>query len=155
MEPFSLFEFSICSPMLIVLLLADEVRRLGIELGIEPASVWRHPFPGPGLAIRIIGEVTKERTDILRAADYIFLEEIKASGDYSKVGQAFVVLMPDCRTVGVMGDCRTYGMVKTVSCSYIYSNAQLRYMTRCCQIFDHDIWDILNIVFSDLLPSRY
>lgn len=116
--------------------------------------MWRHPFPGPGLAIRIIGEVNRERAQILRDADSIFIEEIKASGDYPKIGQvdifwissflnmlmsssflytvvlciyfliytflyilcqAFVVLLPDCKTVGVMGDQRTYGMVRSNS----------------------------------------
>lgn len=69
---------------------SDEVRQLGIKLGLEHATVWRHPFPGPGLAIRIIGEVTKERAEILREADSIFLEEIKASGDYVKIGQVCI-----------------------------------------------------------------
>jgi GMP synthase (glutamine-hydrolysing) len=86
------------------------VRALGRELGLPPAFVGRHPFPGPGLAIRIPGEVTKERCDILRKADAIYLEEIRAAGLYDAIWQAFAVLLP-VRTVGVMGDARTYDHV--------------------------------------------
>lgn len=85
----------------------DEVRKLGMELGIPKNSVYRHPFPGPGLAIRIIGEVTKERIDILREADSIFIDELKKSGWYDKTWQAFAALLP-VKSVGVMGDKRTY-----------------------------------------------
>jgi GMP synthase (glutamine-hydrolysing) len=88
-------------------LFKDEVRELGRELGLPDAFVGRHPFPGPGLAIRIPGEVTKERCDILRRADAIYLEEIRAAGLYDAIWQAFAVLLP-VRTVGVMGDARTY-----------------------------------------------
>jgi len=91
-------------------LFKDEVRALGEELGLDHEAVWRHPFPGPGLGIRILGEVTRERADLLREADFIFLEEIRKSGDYHKIGQAFVVLLPGVRSVGVMGDQRTYEM---------------------------------------------
>jgi len=91
-------------------LFKDEVRQLGITLELEKESVWRHPFPGPGLAIRIIGSVTRERVRILQEADAIFIEEIKRSGDYEKIGQAFVVLLPDTKSIGVMGDSRTYEM---------------------------------------------
>jgi GMP synthase (glutamine-hydrolysing) len=91
-------------------LFKDEVRVLGRELGLDPAFVGRHPFPGPGLAIRIPGEVTKERCDILRAADAVYLEEIRAAGLYDEIWQAFAVLLP-VRTVGVMGDHRTYDNV--------------------------------------------
>ncbi len=91
-------------------LFKDEVRVLGRELGLDPAFVGRHPFPGPGLAIRIPGEVTKERCDILRAADAVYLEEIRAAGLYDDIWQAFAVLLP-VRTVGVMGDARTYDCV--------------------------------------------
>ena len=89
-------------------LFKDEVRVLGRELGLPEAFVGRHPFPGPGLAIRIPGEVTKERCDILRKADAIYLEEIRKAGLYDTIWQAFAVLLP-VRTVGVMGDHRTYG----------------------------------------------
>jgi len=91
-------------------LFKDEVRELGRELGLPEAFVSRHPFPGPGLAIRIPGEVTKERCDILRKADSIYLEEIRNAGLYDAIWQAFAVLLP-VRTVGVMGDARTYDSV--------------------------------------------
>ncbi|HZF93513.1 MAG TPA: glutamine-hydrolyzing GMP synthase [Allosphingosinicella sp.] len=91
-------------------LFKDEVRVLGKELGLPEAFVSRHPFPGPGLAIRIPGEVTKERCDILRKADAIYLEEIRLAGLYDAIWQAFAVLLP-VRTVGVMGDARTYDFV--------------------------------------------
>ena len=91
-------------------LFKDEVRVLGRELGLPEAFVARHPFPGPGLAIRIPGEVTKERCDILRKADAIYLEEIRTAGLYDAIWQAFAVLLP-VRTVGVMGDARTYDSV--------------------------------------------
>jgi GMP synthase (glutamine-hydrolysing) len=91
-------------------LFKDEVRALGRELGLPEAFVGRHPFPGPGLAIRIPGEVTKERCDILRKVDAIYLEEIRNAGLYDAIWQAFSVLLP-VRTVGVMGDYRTYDHV--------------------------------------------
>src|SRR6185503_6628248 len=88
-------------------LFKDEVRELGRELGLPEIFVGRHPFPGPGLAIRIPGEVTRERCDVLRKADQIYLEEIRNAGLYDAIWQAFAVLLP-VRTVGVMGDGRTY-----------------------------------------------
>jgi GMP synthase (glutamine-hydrolysing) len=91
-------------------LFKDEVRRLGLELGLPEALVYRHPFPGPGLAVRCLGEVTTARLAILRNADVILLEELKASGWYRKTAQAFAVLLP-VQTVGVMGDGRTYESV--------------------------------------------
>jgi GMP synthase (glutamine-hydrolysing) len=91
-------------------LFKDEVRELGRELGLPDVFVGRHPFPGPGLAIRIPGEVTKERCDILRKADAVYLEEIRNAGLYDAIWQAFAVLLP-VRTVGVMGDYRTYDSV--------------------------------------------
>jgi GMP synthase (glutamine-hydrolysing) len=89
------------------LLFKDEVRRVGEELGLPEAMVWRHPFPGPGLAIRIIGEVTRERLDVLRAADAILLEEVRRAGLYRELWQCFAVL-PAIKSVGVQGDERTY-----------------------------------------------
>ena len=91
-------------------LFKDEVRRLGVELGLPEEIVWRHPFPGPGLAVRCLGPVTAERLEILRQADAILLAELKEAGWYSKTAQAFAVLLP-VRTVGVMGDGRTYESV--------------------------------------------
>ena len=91
-------------------LFKDEVRALGRELGLPEIFVGRHPFPGPGLAIRIPGEVTKERCDILRKADAIYLDEIRKAGLYDAIWQAFAVLLP-VKTVGVMGDYRTYDSV--------------------------------------------
>ncbi|GGN44324.1 GMP synthase [glutamine-hydrolyzing] [Novosphingobium indicum] len=91
-------------------LFKDEVRELGRELGLPDVFVGRHPFPGPGLAIRIPGEVSRERCDILRKADAIYLEEIRNAGLYDAIWQAFAVLLP-VKTVGVMGDGRTYDSV--------------------------------------------
>eukprot|EP00916_Digyalum_oweni_P015444 GHVL01025273.1.p1 GENE.GHVL01025273.1~~GHVL01025273.1.p1 ORF type:complete len:531 (+),score=122.19 GHVL01025273.1:236-1594(+) len=91
-------------------LFKDEVRELGTELGLDSETVWRHPFPGPGLAIRILGEVTKERLDTLRQADSIYIEELKNTKNYDKIGQAFIALLPTVKSVGVMGDNRTYEM---------------------------------------------
>jgi GMP synthase (glutamine-hydrolysing) len=88
-------------------LFKDEVRQLGIELGLEPEFVWRHPFPGPGLAVRILGEVTAERVEILQNADEIVIDEIRNAGLYREISQAFAVLLP-VKSVGVMGDERTY-----------------------------------------------
>ncbi|MCK4593273.1 glutamine-hydrolyzing GMP synthase [bacterium] len=88
-------------------LFKDEVRAVGRELGIPKKILGRHPFPGPGLAIRILGEVTKERLKILRAADVIYLEELRSAGIYDDIWQAFVILLP-VKSVGVMGDERTY-----------------------------------------------
>ncbi|HZR90880.1 MAG TPA: glutamine-hydrolyzing GMP synthase, partial [Gaiellaceae bacterium] len=89
------------------LLFKDEVRRVGQKLGLPEEMVWRHPFPGPGLGIRIIGEVTRERLEILREADAILLEEVRRAGLYRELWQCFVVL-PAIRSVGVQGDERTY-----------------------------------------------
>jgi GMP synthase (glutamine-hydrolysing) len=94
-------------------LFKDEVRRLGLELGLPEALVWRHPFPGPGLAVRCLGNVTAERLEVLRQADVIVQEELQLSGWYRKTGQAFAVLLP-IQTVGVMGDGRTYEAVIAV-----------------------------------------
>jgi GMP synthase (glutamine-hydrolysing) len=91
-------------------LFKDEVRALGRELGLPETFVGRHPFPGPGLAIRIPGEITREKADILREADAIYLDEIRKAGLYDVIWQAFAVLLP-VRTVGVMGDGRTYDHV--------------------------------------------
>jgi GMP synthase (glutamine-hydrolysing) len=97
-------------------LFKDEVRELGVELGLPPAMVYRHPFPGPGLGVRILGEVKKEYADLLRRADAIFMEELNTTVDengqswYEKTSQAFTVFLP-VKSVGVMGDGRTYEWV--------------------------------------------
>jgi GMP synthase (glutamine-hydrolysing) len=91
-------------------LFKDEVRELGVELGLPAEMVYRHPFPGPGLGVRILGEVKKEYADLLREADAIFIEELRREGWYDKVSQAFVVFLP-VKSVGVMGDGRTYDWV--------------------------------------------
>jgi GMP synthase (glutamine-hydrolysing) len=91
-------------------LFKDEVRRAGEALGLSSELLWRHPFPGPGLGVRVLGEITWERLEILRAADAIWIEELRAAGLYRAISQAFAVLLP-VRTVGVMGDGRTYQQV--------------------------------------------
>ncbi len=94
-------------------LFKDEVREVGEALGLPEEWVWRHPFPGPGLAIRVIGEVTQERLDTLRQADRIVIEELRQAGLYRQIGQAFAVLTP-LRSVGVMGDGRTYASMVAI-----------------------------------------
>jgi GMP synthase (glutamine-hydrolysing) len=94
-------------------LFKDEVRAVGIELGMPEEMVYRQPFPGPGLAIRCLGEVTAERLEILRNADWVVVDEIKHFGLYRQVWQSFAVLTP-LQTVGVMGDYRTYANVVAV-----------------------------------------
>ena len=96
-------------------LFKDEVRKVGAELGMPESVIWRQPFPGPGLAIRIVGEVTRERLAILRGADVIVQEELRKAGWYRKIWQGFAVLLP-LKTVGVMGDGRTYEHVIALRC---------------------------------------
>lgn len=91
-------------------LFKDEVRNVGRELHIPEEFIERHPFPGPGLAVRVLGDITKEKLDILREADDIFISEIKRAGLYNNIWQAFAVLLP-VQSVGVMGDSRTYDNV--------------------------------------------
>ena len=91
-------------------LFKDEVRKIGVELGLPSELVQRHPFPGPGLGVRILGPVTKEYADLLRQADDIFIQELREEGLYDQVSQAFVVFLP-VKSVGVMGDGRHYEYV--------------------------------------------
>ncbi len=91
-------------------LFKDEVRKLGVALGLPSDMVYRHPFPGPGLGVRILGEVKKEYADILRLADHIFIEELRAADLYDKTSQAFTVFLP-VKSVGVVGDARRYDYV--------------------------------------------
>ena len=91
-------------------LFKDEVRKLGLKLGLPAAMIQRHPFPGPGLGVRILGEVKQEYADILRQADAIFIDELRAANLYQRVSQAFAVFLP-VKSVGVMGDGRQYGYV--------------------------------------------
>ena len=96
-------------------LFKDEVRLLGKELNMSDDILWRQPFPGPGLAIRVLGEVTRDRLELLRDADAIVLEEIKKAGLYREIWQSFAVLLP-VKSVGVMGDERTYENVVALRC---------------------------------------
>jgi GMP synthase (glutamine-hydrolysing) len=114
-------------------LFKDEVRKVGRELGIPENFISRHPFPGPGLAVRVLGEISKERLDILREADDIFITEIKEAGLYGKIWQAFAVLLP-VKSVGVMGDARTYENVLALR-----AVSSLDGMTADWFRFEHDL----------------
>ncbi len=118
-------------------LFKDEVRRLGIELGLEEEFVWRHPFPGPGLAVRILGEVNAARVEVLQNADEIVIDEIRKAGLYRDTAQAFAVLLP-VQSVGVMGDERTYENVVAVR-----AVSTTDFMTADWYRMPHDVLDAI------------
>ncbi|NWG72466.1 MAG: glutamine-hydrolyzing GMP synthase [Parvularculaceae bacterium] len=135
-------------------LFKDEVRALGRELGLPDHFVGRHPFPGPGLAIRIPGEVTKEKADLLRRADAVYLDEIRKAGLYDAIWQAFAVLLP-VRTVGVMGDERTYDYVLALRAvtstdgmtadSYPFDHA---FLSRCATRIINEVKGVNRVVYD-------
>ncbi len=116
-------------------LFKDEVRRVGEHLGLPEELVWRHPFPGPGLAVRILGEITPDRLSVLREADEIIIEEIRAAGWYHKIAQAFGVLLP-ISTVGVMGDGRSYAGQQVIAVRFVES---ADFMTADWVRIDYDV----------------
>ena len=123
-------------------LFKDEVRRLGTELGIDPDLVWRHPFPGPGLGIRVLEEVTLEKLAILRQADKIFIDELRSHGLYRDVSQAYVAL-PPCKVVGVAGDKRVDGYM-----AVLRAVKTLDFMTAVAYPFEHEF---LNMVGTRIM----
>jgi len=135
-------------------LFKDEVRLLGIELGLHPDFVGRHPFPGPGLAIRLPGEITGEKLEILRKADLVYLDEIRKAGLYDKIWQAFAVLLP-VKTVGVMGDERSYDYVCALRAvtstdgmtaeSYPFTH---EFLTRTCTRIINEVRGINRVVYD-------
>lgn len=125
-------------------LFKDEVRRMGLELGLPESMVWRHPFPGPGLSVRCLGEVTPERMNIIREADAILIEELRAAGLYRTVQQAFIVLLP-VQSVGVMGDDRTYENVAAIRAVQTED-----FMTAD---WFHFPWDILQKISTRIINS--
>lgn len=126
------------------MLYKDEVRALGEKLGVSESIVWRHPFPGPGLGIRVLGEVTKEKCDILREADFIYITELKKRGLYRQIWQAFSVLLP-VRSVGVTGDARDYGYVLAL-------RAVVSKDGMSADVFDFPMKDLLEI--SSLITNQ-
>jgi len=126
-------------------LFKDEVRRLGLELGLPREMVYRHPFPGPGLGVRILGEIKKEMCDMLREADFIFIEEIRKANLYDDISQAFVVLLP-VKSVGVMGDGRTYENVVSLR-----AVKTIDFMTATAYPFDMDfLFRVSNRIINDV-----
>jgi len=129
-------------------LFKDEVRALGRELGLPESFVGRHPFPGPGLAIRIPGEITREKLDILRKADRVYLDEIRKAGLYDEIWQAFAVLLP-VKTVGVMGDDRTYDHVTSTdgmtADSYPFTHA---FLAACATRIINEVKGINRVVYD-------
>lgn len=123
-------------------LFKDEVRKIGLELGLPHEMLYRHPFPGPGLGVRILGEVKKKYADILRKADAIFIEELRAAGLYDKVSQAFAVFLP-VKSVGVMGDGRRY--------DYVICLRAVETMDFMTAHWSHLPWDFLGQVSSRII----
>jgi GMP synthase (glutamine-hydrolysing) len=123
-------------------LFKDEVRQVGEYLGLPEDMVWRHPFPGPGLAVRIIGDITAEGLEVLRAADEILIEEIKSAGLYRQISQALAVLVP-VGTVGVMGDERSYEKVIAIR-----AVETVDFMTAD---FSHIPYEVLAIISSRII----
>ena len=135
-------------------LFKDEVRALGRELGMPETLVGRHPFPGPGLAIRIPGEITPERVAILQKADAIYLDEIRKAGLYDKIWQAFAVLLP-VRSVGVMGDARTYESVlalravtSTDGMTADFYPFEMTFLGRCATRIINEVKGISRVVYD-------
>jgi GMP synthase (glutamine-hydrolysing) len=128
-------------------LFKDEVRLIGRELGLPEEILTKHPFPGPGLAVRLVGEISRERLDTLRAADAIVVEEIRRAGLYEKVWQAFAVLLP-VQSVGVMGDGRTYGY--TIAVRVVDSQDA---MTADWSRLPHEILERISVRVVNEVPS--
>jgi GMP synthase (glutamine-hydrolysing) len=126
-------------------LFKDEVRHIGVELGLPRELVYRHPFPGPGLGVRILGEVRKDFADLLRAADDIFIGELKSQGLYDQVSQAFAVFLP-VRSVGVMGDGRRYDYVVSLRAVETIEFMTARWAHLPYEFLDHVSRRIINEV---------
>jgi GMP synthase (glutamine-hydrolysing) len=126
-------------------LFKDEVRRIGVELGLPHEMVFRHPFPGPGLGVRILGEVTKAHADLLRKADAVFIEELRRHHLYERVSQAFVVFLP-VRSVAVMGDGRRYDYVVALRAVETIDFMTARWAHLPYEFLDHVSLRIINEV---------
>jgi GMP synthase (glutamine-hydrolysing) len=126
-------------------LFKDEVRRIGVELGLPHEMVFRHPFPGPGLGVRILGEVTKAHADLLRKADAIFIEELRRHNLYERVSQAFAVFLP-VRSVAVMGDGRRYDYVVALRAVETIDFMTARWAHLPYEFLDHVSLRIINEV---------
>ena len=131
------------------MLFKDEVRLVGEALGMAEDLVWRHPFPGPGLAVRISGAITEERLRLLRGADEILLEELTAAGWYRKAAQAFAVLIP-VSSVGVMGDGRSYGGQHVVVLRVVETSD---FMTADWSHVDYDVLATISNRIINEVPS--
>ena len=128
-------------------LFKDEVRKIGKELGLPDYLIKRHPFPGPGLAVRTIGEIKKEKLEILRAADYIFMEELNSHNLYDKVSQAFAVFLP-IKSVGVVGDARRYEYVIALRAA-----ETIDFMTANAAKLDHKFLNLVSDRIINEIPQ--